>query len=110
MVLRIAFTLTPLVSSPQYAITFGGFLLLFAALSGHIGPRPVFTLGMLWLSGWSLGTSFAKDPVLLIVGRAMQGLGAAATVPAAIGTIGVVFEGQAQGQAMACFGAGGSIG
>jgi MFS family permease len=102
--------LTHYSSRHQYALTFGGFLLLFAALSDHIGPRPVFTFGMLWLGAWSLGTSFAKDPVLLIVGRAMQGLGAAATVPSAIGTIGFVFEGQAQSQAMACFGAGGSVG
>lgn len=65
---------------------------------------------MLWLSGWSVGASFAKRPVILIVGRAMQGLGAAATVPSAIGTIGVVFEGPAQGHAMACFGAGGAVG
>lgn len=94
----------------QYALTYGGFLLLFATISDHLGPRPVFTLGMLWLTCWSIAASFSTSAVVLIVTRAMQGLGAAATVPAAIGTIGVVFQGLAQNTAMACFGAGGSIG
>lgn len=65
---------------------------------------------MLWLTCWSLAASFAPSAVVLIVARAMQGIGAAATVPAAIGTIGVVFHGQAQNTAMTCFGAGGAIG
>ncbi|KAJ9108686.1 hypothetical protein QFC21_000006 [Naganishia friedmannii] len=84
--------------------TFGGHLLLAGVLADRFGKRLVFCSGMIWLTIWSLAVSFAQTEVTLIVFRAFQGLGAAATdqniAMAAYGgagslgsTVGVVFGG-----------------
>ncbi|GAA5878624.1 hypothetical protein JCM1840_003531 [Sporobolomyces johnsonii] len=93
-----------------YTLTFGGFLLLAGVCSDRYGKRATFVTGMLWLAGWSLGVSFAQSEITLIVFRALQGLGAAATVPSAIGALSSYFVGRDSHRAMSCFGAAGAIG
>ncbi|GAA5943159.1 hypothetical protein JCM1841_000988 [Sporobolomyces salmonicolor] len=93
-----------------YTLTFGGFLLLAGVCSDRYGKRVTFVTGMLWLAGWSLGVSFAQSEITLIIFRALQGLGAAATVPSAIGALSSYFVGRDSHRAMSCFGAAGAIG
>lgn len=63
----------------QYTLAFGGHLLLAGVLADRFGKKPVFCGGMVWLTIWSLAVSFAQNEVSLIIFRAFQGLGAAAT-------------------------------
>ncbi|KAG9254477.1 major facilitator superfamily domain-containing protein [Emericellopsis atlantica] len=59
-------------------------LLPFARLADRHGGRIVFLAGHLWLVIWSLVSGFAQNPVMLIVCRAMQGLGPSAFMPAGL--------------------------
>lgn len=93
-----------------YALAFGGFLLLAGVLADRYGRKRVFLLGMVWLTLWTLAVSFAPNKIGVILFRAMQGLGAAATVPAAVGTISVYFPPRERNAALAAFGAAGAVG
>ncbi|KAJ6445432.1 calcineurin-like phosphoesterase [Purpureocillium lavendulum] len=48
------------------------------------GAKRVFLVGHAWLFAWSLGCGFSSGPTVLIVCRAMQGIGAAAFLPAGL--------------------------
>ncbi|GHJ84404.1 hypothetical protein NliqN6_0806 [Naganishia liquefaciens] len=93
-----------------YTLAFGGFLLLAGVVADRFGKRLTFCSGMVWLTIWSLAVSFAQDEISAIVFRALQGLGAAATVPSAIGVICTYFAGKEQNRAMSCYGAAGAVG
>ena len=60
---------------------------------------------MIWLSLFTLIDSFAKSEIQLIIFRALQGLGAAATVPSAIGILSSYFVGHDRNKALSIFGA-----
>ncbi|PHH58412.1 hypothetical protein CDD82_3069 [Ophiocordyceps australis] len=55
-----------------------------ARLCDMFGARYVFFAGHAWLLAWSVATGFVQNYSLLILGRAMQGLGAAAFLPAGL--------------------------
>ncbi|KAL7409673.1 major facilitator superfamily domain-containing protein [Mrakia frigida] len=93
-----------------YTLTFGGFLLLAGVFADRYGKKPVFLVGMFWLSLWTLVDGFAKTEIQLIVFRAMQGLGAAATVPSSVGIISAFFLGKERNYALAIYGACGALG
>ena len=65
-------------------LTTASFLLPSSRLCDRYGPRLVFLGGHAWLTLWSLVCGFSADAVMLIVCRAMQGLGAAAFMPAGL--------------------------
>lgn len=48
----------------------------------------VFLLGLAWIGAFSIGLSFVKSPNGLIVLRALQGVGAAMSIPAATNLVG----------------------
>ncbi|KAJ9120681.1 hypothetical protein QFC22_002612 [Naganishia vaughanmartiniae] len=93
-----------------YTLAFGGFLLLAGVVADRFGKKMTFCTGMAWLTIWSLAVSFAQNEISAIIFRALQGLGAAATVPSAIGVICTYFAGREQHRAMSCYGAAGAIG
>ncbi|PWN47166.1 MFS general substrate transporter [Violaceomyces palustris] len=94
----------------SYALAFGGFLLLSGVLADRYGKRVIFVLGCSKLFLWSLAISFARNEVAAIVLRAFQGLGAAATVPAAVGCISIHFQGKDRNVALSLFGGAGAVG
>ena len=59
-------------------------LLPFARLADRYGARVVFLLGHVWLLIWSLICGFSQNTTMLIVCRAMQGLGPGAFMPAGL--------------------------
>ncbi len=61
-----------------YSITFAGFLLLSGRLGDLFGYRRIFLAGIILFTVASLGCGTARLPEMLIIGRAMQGLGGAA--------------------------------
>jgi MFS family permease len=75
-----------------YALVFAGFLLLAGRAADQLGPRRVFLAGIAVFTLASLASGLARDPVLLVCGRAVQGLGAAITAPAALAIITTTFR------------------
>lgn len=98
-----------------YIVVFGGFLLLGGRLGDVIGRRTTMLIGLGIFGVASLVGGLARDPELLIVARAVQGLGAAALSPLSLALISVTFEeGPARTKAMSLWGAstmlGGTLG
>jgi len=70
-----------------YVITFGTLLLLGGKLSDVLGQRKIFAIGFLILTGSSVLAGLAPTHDALILGRVLQGLGAALIAPAALSIV-----------------------
>jgi MFS family permease len=70
-----------------YAIAFGGLLILGGRAADLLGRRRMFIAGLVVFSLASLAGGLARDPVLLIASRVVQGAGAAVVAPAALSLI-----------------------
>lgn len=75
-----------------YVVAFGGLLLLGGKLADLYGARRIFALGFVILTGASLLTGFANDQNVLLIGRALQGLGSALIAPAALTLLMMLFS------------------
>lgn len=98
-----------------YALVFGGFLLLGGRLADLFGRRKVFLAGLSLFALASLLGGFAQSPAMLIIFRALQGLGGALLAPAALSLVLTIFkEGRERNQALGVWsmiaGGGGAIG
>jgi EmrB/QacA subfamily drug resistance transporter len=98
-----------------YTILFGGVILLGGRLADLLGRRRLFVAGMAVFSVASLFNGLAWNDTALIVGRAIQGLGAALLVPAALSILVTTFpEGRERNRALGIWAAatagGGSFG
>ncbi|MEJ3655646.1 MFS transporter [Actinomycetes bacterium KLBMP 9759] len=94
-----------------YALTFGGFLLLFGRLSDLLGRRRIFVFGMLLFAAASLLGTLGDTPAVLLVARALQGVGAAALFPSTLSLVTSTFpDGPARGRAMTVWAASGASG
>ena len=60
-----------------YTLTFGGFLLLGARAGDILGRRRMFIAGLTLFTAASMAIGLAPSPVWLLLGRAIQGVGAA---------------------------------
>ena len=89
-----------------YAITFGGFLLLGGRAADLLGRRRILMLGLALFTAASLACGFASGDAFLIGSRAVQGLGAAIMVPAALSIVMTMFEeGAERNKALGIWGA-----
>jgi len=93
-----------------YTLTFGGFLLLAGVLSDRYGRKNIFCIGMAWLSIWTIANGFAGSFIQLAIFRALQGIGAAMTVPSGVGLIGAFFISEDRTKALSIFASAGAIG
>ena len=98
-----------------YTILFGGALLLGGRLADLGGRRRLFITGTAVFTAASLFNGLAWNDTALIVGRAIQGLGAALLVPAALSMLVTIFpEGRERNRALGIWAAatagGGSFG
>lgn len=93
-----------------YTLSFGGFLLLAGVLSDRYGRKLIFCLGMALLSIWTLADGFAPSFISLAIFRALQGIGAAMTVPSAVGIISNYFIASDRTLALTIFAASGAVG
>ncbi|KAK9774620.1 putative Major facilitator superfamily (MFS) profile domain-containing protein [Seiridium cardinale] len=73
-------------------LTTAALLLPFGRLCDQYGGRVIFLLGHVWLTIWSLVAGFSQNPTMLIVCRAMQGLGSSAFLPAGISLLGTLYR------------------
>jgi MFS family permease len=94
-----------------YSLTFGCFLLLWGRIADVVGKKSVFVLGSAWVCLTTLVCPFVPDEIGFDVFRGLQGLGAAANVPTAIGILGVTFPpGKAKNYAFATYSSGAPLG
>ncbi|HEY2596504.1 MAG TPA: MFS transporter, partial [Chloroflexota bacterium] len=89
-----------------YALTFGGFLLLGGRAADLLGRRRVLMAGLGVFAAASLACALATSDGFLIGARAVQGLGAALMVPAALSIVMNMFEeGAERNKALGIWGA-----
>lgn len=94
-----------------YSLTFGCFLLLWGRLADVYGKRLIFIWGSAWVAACTIAIPFCPDEISFDVLRGLQGLGAAANVPTAIGILGVTFPpGKAKNYAFSFYSAGAPMG
>ncbi|KAK1507589.1 major facilitator superfamily transporter [Colletotrichum tamarilloi] len=93
-----------------YTLTFGGFLLLAGVFADRFGRKMIFCAGMATLSVWTIANGFATSFIQLAIFRALQGIGAAMTVPSAVGIISNYFIAKDRTLALTIFGAAGAVG
>ena len=94
-----------------YALTFGGFLLLGGRAADLLGRRRTFTAGLAVFTAASLACALATGSTFLIVMRAVQGLGSAVLLPAALSIVmGMFPEGAERNKALGIWGAVGASG
>ncbi|ORZ10601.1 major facilitator superfamily domain-containing protein, partial [Lobosporangium transversale] len=97
--------------SSAYALAFGALLLVGGRLGDLFGHRRMYILGITWFSIWSLVNGFAKNPIVMSVGRALQGVGAGFTIPNALAILTTTYPaGPERNQALAVFGGSGAVG
>src|SRR5712691_9136332 len=70
-----------------YSLTVGGFLLLGGRAADLLGRRRLFMAGLAIFTGASLACALATGDTYLIIMRGIQGLGAAAVLPAALSIV-----------------------
>ena len=89
-----------------YGLAYGGFLLLGGRAADLLGRRRMIIVGLAVFTAASLGASLARSEAVLIAARAVQGLGAAAFLPAALSTVRNMFtEGAERNKALGIWGA-----
>jgi len=98
-----------------YLITFGGFLLLAGRLGDLLGRKRVLLAGLVLFTAASLVCGVSSSAGLLVAGRFIQGVGAAAVSATCLGLIATLFPAPAErGRAMSTYSfvaiSGGSIG
>jgi EmrB/QacA subfamily drug resistance transporter len=90
----------------SYTLLFGGFLLLGGRAADLLGRRALFLAGLALFSVASLANALATTGEVLIIARAVQGLGAALISPAALSILTTTFaEGGERTKAMGVWGA-----
>ncbi|KAF2231691.1 MFS general substrate transporter [Viridothelium virens] len=91
----------------SYSLTFGCFLLLWGRLADVYGKRLIFIWGSVWVTIITIIIPFAPNEIAFDIFRGLQGLGAAANVPTAIGILGVTFRvGKSRNYAFSFYAAG----
>lgn len=94
-----------------YVLTYGGLLLFGGRASDLLGRRNALLIGLALFGAGSLLSGLAPNVQMLIAARAVQGMGAALTVPAAVAIIAATFaQGPERDRALGVFAAFASVG
>jgi MFS family permease len=70
-----------------YTLTLAAFLLAAGRISDMFSAKWTFVCGFAWVGLFCLGIGFSRDKTTIIVLRAFSGIGASATIPAALNLI-----------------------
>ena len=97
-----------------YLLSETGMVPIAGKMSDHFGRKPVFLLGLLLFIGGSVASGLSQSMEVLIVFRAVQGLGGGILMPVAMASVADFFapedRGKMQGMLGAVFGIGSGIG
>jgi EmrB/QacA subfamily drug resistance transporter len=88
-----------------YVLLTGGLMLLGGRAADLIGRRPVFLTGLSVFTLASLASGLAWTPGVLVGARALQGVGAALLLPAALSILTTSYQGEQRTRALAAWGA-----
>lgn len=83
-----------------YTLTLAALILLGGSLGDRFGRRRIFILGTVWFAVASLLCGLAPNVVLLIVARALQGVGGALLTPGSLALIQASFARQDRARAI----------
>jgi EmrB/QacA subfamily drug resistance transporter len=70
-----------------YTLTLAALILLAGALGDHFGRRRVFVIGVVWFALASLLCGLAPSAQVLVIARALQGIGGALLTPGSLAII-----------------------
>jgi len=93
-----------------YNIFYGSLLVVSGKVADQLGRRRIFLTGLAVFAGGSLIASVAPGLGVLIVGRAVQGIGAALLTPASLGLLLAAFPTERRTQVVAMWGGIGALG
>ncbi|QFU87212.1 MFS transporter [Amycolatopsis sp. YIM 10] len=94
-----------------YALAFGGLLLIGGRISGALGHRRAFLIGLLGFAAASALGGAATESLMLFAARASQGVFAALLAPAGLSLLATTFtEARERGRAFGVFAAVGAAG
>src|SRR6266513_4076910 len=83
-----------------YALFLGALILVGGSLGDQFGRKRIFLIGVFWFTAASVWCGVATSPRFLIIGRALQGIGAALLVPGSLAIISATFDGGERGRAI----------
>ena len=96
--------------SNAYTITFGGFLLLAGRLGDLLGRKIIFLLGLFIFGFSSLVVGLSTSSEMMIIARAVQGIGSAILAPASLALLMDTYKGDLRVRAISYYGATAGIG
>jgi EmrB/QacA subfamily drug resistance transporter len=94
-----------------YVVFAGGFLLLGGRAADLLGRRRVFVAALTIYAVSSLAGGLATSPLIIVIARAVQGIGGALLLPSTLALINTLFEeGPRRNRALAVWGGAGASG
>ncbi|MBO1101215.1 MFS transporter [Enterococcus hirae] len=96
--------------SSAYTLTFGGFLLLNGRLSDLLGRKRIFLIGLLIFGLSSLVIGLSQTAKMVIMMRAVQGIGSSIIAPTTLALIMDVYQNNMRQRAISYYGATAGIG
>jgi len=91
--------------SSLYALVYGAFILTWGKLSDQYGRRLIFMIGILLFIIGSAISGISYDLASMLVGRVIQGFGAAMAIPSTLSILTTTFTGRARALAFGIWGA-----
>lgn len=88
-----------------YALTLASLLLTAGILADRYGRRLLFVIGLVIFTGGSLLCGLAQSPLMLILSRALQGVGGAILFATSLALLAQTFHGRERGVAFGVWGA-----
>jgi len=83
-----------------YMLTLASLILVAGSLGDLLGRRRVFLVGVVWFALASVLCGLAQDPLLLVVARALQGVGGALLTPGSLAILQASFQRDDRGRAI----------
>ncbi|MFJ3643961.1 MFS transporter [Streptomyces sp. NPDC090108] len=93
-----------------YMLTLAGLILLGGSLGDRFGRRKVFVIGVVWFAAASLLCGLAPDAGVLIIARALQGIGGALLTPGSLALIQASFAPEDRSRAVGLWSGFGGVG
>jgi EmrB/QacA subfamily drug resistance transporter len=83
-----------------YALFLGALILIGGSLGDQLGRKRIFLIGVVWFTAASIWCGIAPSSLVLIIGRGLQGVGAALLVPGSLAIISAAFDASDRGRAI----------
>jgi EmrB/QacA subfamily drug resistance transporter len=88
-----------------YSLVFGAFILIWGRLGDQFGRKRIFACGITVFMAGSLLTGASTDLTVMLIGRIVQGFGAAMASPSTLSILTTSFRGRNRGIAFGIWGA-----